>query len=138
MKRITNITHLLLFVLILTIGCERADELSQSDIVSADWRVSKVIIDGSLDESKDYSNYTFSFTRDLSYSFTEAPAENVEISGTWILSDDSKHLHLTGDSGTEIAIPINELTEEKAELVFTIPATFKSPEKTAIFFLVRQ
>lgn len=120
-----------------TVSCEKAAELSETDILSVEWKVDKVIIDGVKDESKNYSNYLFTFNRDLSYIFTEAPTEKVELEGSWILSEDNKFLHLTGSSGTEIAVPLNKLTEENAELVFTIPATFKSPEKTAIFFLIR-
>jgi hypothetical protein len=105
-----------------------SDTPTRTELISKTWKVNdgNVFIDGVKDLSQDYSALRFSFTKGGGYTFV---ADDTQ-SGSWVFNASETMILLDGGDDEEEILGVAKLTAGELHITFTIPKTFKDPEKT--------
>jgi uncharacterized protein (UPF0333 family) len=136
-EKIFNINTLIivLFVAILTACGSKGEDTPKTllEILSKTWRISRVTINGTVDNTGNYGNYRVSFQQNGTYVVTPGGAPvnivvNPANNGRWVITDNETSI--TFDQGTpnEFKITLVTKTETAFSVRFKIPRSINKTE----------
>ena len=86
------------------------------DLISRGWRVEQVLVNHSLDQTGDFKNSRFEFSKNGKYSFSR---KDGKVQGTWELLPDEQKLIL--DKGTPDADSVEVVLLSETQLYLSFP-----------------
>jgi hypothetical protein len=110
-------------------GCGKKNDgqPTRQELMSKEWKVVQVFINGRQDQVVDYSRYRYQFNADGTYTFTEAGG--VIRQGRWALAGDDQKIVLDQGRAQEQVLQILVLDQTALEWEYLKPANFKSEEQ---------
>jgi hypothetical protein len=123
MKKVLNISLLLLIIGVF--ACTPPATPGKNETLSRSWKIKEVSIDGTVDNTTNYSAYVFKFNLNGTYEFTKASVTT----GNWELNDNGSILLLDKGTSNEEAVSVITITGKTLVLEFAIPATYKEPSR---------
>jgi hypothetical protein len=111
------------------------------EILSKNWKVSRVLINGQVDNAGNYTNFRLLLQQNGTYAVTvgEAPASvviNPSNNGKWEISSGETQIVFDKGTSNEFAVTLVEKTENKLTIRFKIPPSINKTEPEYTFEFV--
>jgi hypothetical protein len=130
---------LMMSLIFVAANCEKPEPgptpPTETEMLSKEWRVKRVLIDNVPDQSTNYSAYRRKFNSDGSYRFTDGPGKTK--TGKWKLSSNNQRMILDESTDEEETVFIlNGISEDELDLEFTLPEDYKHDERKIVYELI--